>query len=397
MKIIVVHPDRQHVDHLLNCLQKAGWLDHFYTMFAETRSFRHLARMWPKWNKILEKRRFNGVPPERVHQFPWLKFLQILLRLDPYIRVYEVFDRLVAYSLRNRNFDMLISYENANLLSQRVAKRLKKITVLDLAAVHHRHQYALFEQFEEYRRLFPSYDYFDKMNQRKEASLLFTDYVFCLSRYAHQTLIEAGFPSDRIFIHALGVNHRIFYPKERYREPDGTLRVIFVGRMSRLKGLQLLFDAMASFDPSQVTCTLIGPVDDFLPDYFPSNVQHIPYLSHPMLAEALRYADVMVNPSYTDSWAQTVIESMATGTPVIVSEHTGAGEAAAFGGGFIIPVNNAIALHEKLNHFLLYPEVLATMGRQAHLTAQQYTNDNYCQSIIRSLGIIAQREGIINY
>ncbi|MDX2133695.1 MAG: glycosyltransferase family 4 protein [Saprospiraceae bacterium] len=394
MKIIVSHPDRQHVDQLLCCLRETGRLECFYTLFAETNLLRKLTCWWPAGKSQLAKRRFYGVSPDRIRQYPILKALQYLLRLDPYFQVYPIFDRMVAYGLQNREFDLLISYENANLYSQQVARKQGKITVLDLAAVHHCHQYDLFEQYEEYRRLFPSFAYFDNMNRRKATALAYTDYVFCLSQYACQTLIEAGFPSDRIFIHPLGINHDIFYPKKQYRTPDGTLRLVFVGRMSRLKGLQLLFDALASFDPGQVSCTLIGPADDFSPDQFPPHVQYIPYLAHLALADALRDADVMVNPSYTDSWAQTVLEAMATGTPVIVTENTGAAEATHGGGGFVIPVNNAAALREKLHYFLNHPEALAVMGKQAHLNAKPYTKERYCQSVNRSLDVIAKNAGL---
>ena len=111
------------------------------------------------------------------------------------------------------------------------------------------------------------------------------------------------------------------------------------------------------------------------------NSTHIPFLEHEQLVQELHKADLFVFPSYSDSWGMAVIEAMASGLPVIVSENTGAKDAVTNDCGFVIPIDDADALADKVLYFYNNRAEIERMGRNASKKAQKYTWDNYHKQV----------------
>ena len=63
-------------------------------------------------------------------------------------------------------------------------------------------------------------------------------------------------------------------------------------------------------------------------------------------------SDVFVFPSYLDSWAMVVVEAMACGLPVLVSENTGAKDVVHESCGEILSVGNYHQLKEKIEYII---------------------------------------------
>lgn len=372
--IAVSHPDRQHVHRLLSALNRAGLLEVFYTLVAAKGALSTLPGPW-------QKRGYEDLADQQIRHFPLLKILEKALGADPYTAVYPTFDRLVARNLRRRGVQVLVTYENANRESMRAAKKRGLTTVLDLAAVHHQHQRELYAQYADYRSLYPGEAYFERMCRNKEAALAHTDYVCCLSEYARQTVVETGFTPEKVLVHRLGVDHAVFFPKKEATAPR-PLQIVYTGRMSRLKGLSVLEKALRNFPPQAVQCTLIGPKGDYPVDRLPQGMQYVPAMPHHQLAAALRTAHLFVSPAYTDAWAQTAVEAMATGTPVVLSDHTGAAELLRRGGGMVVPAGNATALAEAINRYVEQPDLLQEQGRRAHEAAQACTWTHYGDQVV---------------
>lgn len=381
MKIIVSHPGKQHSPALLRALQKKGFLRRFYTLIAANR--------FPIRLQALRKRDFAGVNPKFIRHFPLYWAISYFGKWDLYQTVYRWFDRQVAKRLKRIDFDLLIGYENANLESFKLAKQLGKTTLLDLAAVHHQHYENLFVQYPAYRSILPHEAYFLDLNRYKTKALQYTDHCFCLSSYARQTLIEGGLRPEQIHIVNLGTNLQLFNSKPVYPTSfENGLRVLFVGRMSALKGIPELLDLFRSLAGQHpLILELVGPKnpgEDLLQN-LPGNVQYTPFLAQEELVAKYQNADVFINFSYTDSWAQTVIEAMACGTPAIVTEHTGAKDAVAKGGGWIVPVKEISPLKNLLLKLLQNSQTVEKKGKAAHAIAQDYSWENYYNKVLATL------------
>ncbi len=163
--------------------------------------------------------------------------------------------------------------------------------------------------------------------------------------------------------------------------------------MTRRKGLGVLFEALRQLPGQSFQLTLIGPMADAADLLREHAGQHtyLPFLHHEDLARYYREADVFVFPSLLDSWAQTVLEAMASGTPAIVTENTGAKDAVAQGGGWIIPPNDPEALRRQLGYLIEHPEWIEPAGRAARVVAEQYTWEHYYRQVSEVIETIARR------
>lgn len=388
MKILVSHFGRQHVRELLVALAKKEWLGWFFTSLAAEK----LPWRPQSWLKALRKRTFSGVPGERIRHFPALFGLERLSRLlgMRWSRwMGDWFDRRVAQALAQCQPDLVITYENSNRHTMRAAKRMGKTTVLDLAQIHHADivQYAQWFMPEGQLRT-----EIDVVNPRKTAALAYTDYVLVLSSFAAESMLRNGWPAARLFTVHLGIDPQRFTLKKKYRQ-EGPLQLLFVGTITRRKGLQVLFEALDRLHDDRLLLTLIGPVADgasLLRDYTGA-FRHLPFLYHEQLVSHYQEADLFVFPSLLDSWAQTVLEAMACGTPAIVTENTGAKDAVEQGGGWVLPVHDAEALRDCLESILNNRIEIETRGRRAHTIAQGYTWEQYHRQVADALSEIARR------
>jgi len=388
VKVLVSNFGRQYSHELLTVLQQNGLLGIFYTALA--------ADKWP-WESFPEplrgqvrKRIFPDIPPGNIEHFPVLFFLERALRdRFPWAGrlLCDRFDRRVAARVRAVLCDIVLTYENANRATMCAAKKAGKTTVLDLAQIHH-------EDIAVYACWFMSPKELQAeigvVNPRKAEALRHTDYVLTLSSFAAESMLRHGWPAERLFTINLGVDVQRFTPKKHYRA-EGPLRLLFVGTMTKRKGLAILFQALEKLPKGTAELTLIGPMADardLLREYA-GQFRYLPFLHHDALAAHYHEADVFVFPSLLDSWAQTVLEAMACGTPAIVSENTGAKDAVRQGGGWVVPANDAQALTAAILSCMDNRKNLEETGRRAHAIAQQYTWANYAWSLLAILRKIA--------
>ena len=87
-----------------------------------------------------------------------------------------------------------------------------------------------------------------------------------------------------------------------------------------------------------------------------------------------------------------MIEAMGCGTPVIVSENTGAKETVSDGvNGFVIPVEDIAALKQKILFFYNNRDKLESFGKNARKRAENYTWENYRKRIREVISEIWER------
>lgn len=118
--------------------------------------------------------------------------------------------------------------------------------------------------------------------------------------------------------------------KEKYGIRNSEKMVLYLGRLHKSKGLDLLIDSFykLSIGMSDVVLTLIGPDDGYkveiekrIESYnLNSRVKILGYISEADKYAALSDADVFVTPSFY-GFPVTFIESLACGTPIITSKH----------------------------------------------------------------------------
>ncbi|MER3404129.1 MAG: hypothetical protein C4289_02260, partial [Chloroflexota bacterium] len=91
---------------------------------------------------------------------------------------------------------------------------------------------------------------------------------------------------------------------------------------------------------------------------------------------ALTYAtaSVCVVPSIEDGFGYVVLEALASGAPVIVSDQVGARDAVRPGeNGFIVPAGDPVALAERLEYLYRQRAALPRMRAAARAVAEMYS------------------------
>lgn len=127
------------------------------------------------------------------------------------------------------------------------------------------------------------------------------------------------------------------FPAMTEAQPRKTFRFLYVGRLVHLKGIDRLFDALASLPDSaprwQLTLLGSGPEKESLKQRaikrgISKCLSWHDSVPADEVAGFYRNADVLVQPSRGDGWGMTVVESLRQGCEVMVTEACGAAVAA---------------------------------------------------------------------
>ena len=159
------------------------------------------------------------------------------------------------------------------------------------------------------------------------------DSVFVNSEEYRRSWIARGFAPEKLKILPRGLDTTLFSPEHRdpafwqkFGEHNGAIQLLYVGRISKEKDLDVLAQAYRQLRDEGLSIQLYlvgdGPYLQALHEAMPEAI-FTGYLRGKELAVAYASADVFVFPSTTDTFGNVVIEAQASGVPVIVSDTGG--------------------------------------------------------------------------
>ncbi len=111
------------------------------------------------------------------------------------------------------------------------------------------------------------------------------------------------------------------------------------------------------------------------------------------LFSAFADADILVLPTLSDGFGMVVLEAMAHGLPVIVSDQAGAAEAVTGENGLVVPAGDAAALCEALRWCLDNRDRVAAMRHAALDTARSRQWPDYRRDLVAALDAGLARAG----
>ena len=159
------------------------------------------------------------------------------------------------------------------------------------------------------------------------------DTVFVNSEEYRESWIKRGFDPEKLKIFPRGLDTQLFHPTrrnpaffEKFGAKNGQVRLLYVGRVSREKDLDLLAEAYRRLRDEGLSIQLCvvghGPYSREFSESLPEAL-FTGYLTGKELAAAYASADIFVFPSTTDTFGNVIIEAQASGVPVIVSDSGG--------------------------------------------------------------------------
>jgi glycosyltransferase involved in cell wall biosynthesis/predicted metal-dependent phosphoesterase TrpH len=167
------------------------------------------------------------------------------------------------------------------------------------------------------------------------------DVVLSPSTASDERLIEFGIEPDRIRRWDRGVDLQRFDPGHRDETailewsaaPDGgasaghTVNVLYAGRLSKEKGVELLADAFLEAHRRDPRLHLVlaggGPEEELLRGRLGDRATFLGWLSGHDLARAYASADVFLFASATETFGQVILEAQASGLPVVAVDRGG--------------------------------------------------------------------------
>lgn len=405
MRILISNPSLQYTRNTVKALLGADHEVLFATAYwyNPNRIFEKTLAFTP-FKKYLQRHADAAIPSSSVIDNHWAGIVYFLVKMLPVSVEQKSFwqdrlhDRWVSKLVKSWKPQLVIGYEKSCLHSFRAAAALNSMKWLDLAQVHPSFIGELREKYSFFREITGTESSFQQICGHKRSEYALADIILCLSDFAADTLLKNGIDHSKIMVNPLGYDAGIFYPSPVQVKKDNLpLQVIYAGIITQRKGVHLLLEAIHEFSEKEINFTLIGPAGDasgLLKKYLNKpNITYIPFLSHSELASEFRKGDLFVFPSFLDSWAAVVVEAMACGLPVIVTQHTGAAQIVTSQTGKIISVNDIKAIKNAILYFVQHREELQQMGKQAAEAVQAYSWSRYSNH----LNLLLQQKMLNNH
>jgi len=203
--------------------------------------------------------------------------------------------------------------------------------------------------------------------------------VMVPSNGTRQQLMMRGLPEDKMKPLPRWVDTEQFTPVRRKQDfwtsrgiPEG-FRLLYVGRVSREKSLELLAETFCELIDAGFDASLVivgdGPYRQEMEARLKGYTAFFTgYLEGEELLDGYASADLFVFPSATDTFGNVVLEAQSSGLPVIVSDAGGPKELMVNGEtGMVFSAGSGADLAAAIRHFLNNRDVLAEMGRNARI------------------------------
>lgn len=212
------------------------------------------------------------------------------------------------------------------------------------------------------------------------------DEVYVLTNAYRQLLVDHGVDARNIRVFPKGTDVELFHPErrntaiwERYNL-NGKTKILYVGRVSREKDLDVLQDAYQRLRQHYEGVELVivgdGP---YLEDLrrkcrTDAGIAFTGFVEGQDLAEIYASADIFAFPSTTDTYGSAVLEAQASGLPAVVTDWGGPKEVIKDGvTGIVARGNDVESFYQALYRLVADRRLRQRMGVAARRRAETKT------------------------
>ncbi len=386
--IFVTNPSKQHTPYLVQSLSR----EYSGKVFWLSSILYNPPFFMIKWPFFQQRKLF--LVNENQMIIPahwWLREIILRLFLKGELRNFvrdRLHDAWVCRLVKKYQPKVLIGSEKSCKNAFLAVKKYNGINILDLAQIHVNELEVLRDKYPFLKDEWGSPFLFNKIQHIKRLEYELADFILVISSKMKSSLLKAGISPKKIGSVRLGTDHNIFYPKASIKSDNQVFKLIFVGNLSEAKGVSFLLKLMERLIDFPISLTLIGSnANSFRSSKHLPNIFFGGIMNQQSIANNLRNADVFVFPSYLDSWGMAVVEAMACGLPVIISDHAGASELIDNKTGFILPVVENQWITAIFSLFF-NNKVRKDMGLQATVKVASLTWEKYQDDLKYNLNLI---------
>ncbi|MBO8128069.1 MAG: glycosyltransferase family 4 protein [Peptococcaceae bacterium] len=317
---------------------------------------------------------------------------------SPFMDLNSLSPELIAYHSSNIQRELktfiqkvspdLIHAHNMHYFSPVHAEALadisRKMAVPLILTAHNVWEDALWEQMLEYRNVW--------------------DGIISVSHFIAREMIRSGYPAERVTVIHHGIDLDKFSSADEHKCPglyaqlQGRRVIFHPARMSLAKGSDVVVKALARIKPKHPDVMLvlagtektvdwgsyqereIAQIRQMIEDFDLKDHVFIKFFAWDEIPAMYRMADIVVYPSsFEEPFGLVMLEAMATGKPIIVTDAGGMPEVVKDGfNGFVIPKRDPETLAEKCDVLLSSPSLAANMGRNG----RQLAEDRFAEEIM---------------
>lgn len=372
-----------HYYYTARALNRGGYLGHYITGPSALDTEAHFAAKGGSFARLWSERRLAGLPPEKIKRIWMAEVAQKLVKKfsnserSNWVHN-EIFARRAAQLMED--CDVVHFVHSVGREAARKAKKNGAKVVCDMREEHPQFQEDILS--EEARMLgidftVPGASY----KHRVLEEIALADKIFAPSPYAKNTFVQQGVDAQKIAVCPYGVDVSMFQPTPRLERRGRKFTVLFLGNVCMRKGIHYLLEGFAQAQLPDARLVLAGPVDEsFRPllAKYEDKFEAPGRVARTQLTQYYQQADLFVIPSLADAYPLVGLEAMASGLPIVVSEHTGTAGIIENGrNGYVIPIRNPGAIADKIRYLYEHPEAGAVLGAAAAETVRKLDWDNY--------------------
>ncbi len=218
---------------------------------------------------------------------------------------------------------------------------------------------------------------------------------------ASHMVSEFGLPRQKIAIVPPGVDIDAFSPTPKPDDATEAYRILYVGRLDALKGVDLLLDALAIVIERGIDAELQivggGSAEEFRRVLgrisklrLTARVKMPGVLPQSDLPNIYSTADCMVAPSFHETFGLAVLEASSCGTPAVVADVDGLRAIVAHGeSGFLISERNPEIYADKIIEIITDAAVQNSMSVAARKKAETLSWDASVKGLIEVYNQVA--------
>lgn len=204
--------------------------------------------------------------------------------------------------------------------------------------------------------------------------------VFCaVSPFVKDAHVRLGFPKGKILV----VPNFFDIISAPTREHAERVRLLYVGRFTYDKGVDLLLSVLARLSDEQWTLHLVGdgPQRARLEEMteqlgLKERVAFVPWVNAQTLADEYAQADVFVHPArWPEPFGRTIVEALMRGVPVVVPEKGGASWIAD-GAGITFRNGDEHALYDAIRRILSDASLRSALEEKAPMQVARFRKEH---------------------